>query len=154
MKILRRAHLLLGCLFAPLLLYYCISGASQLMGFTYNWKDGENQNKAFLEFSSPHRSAIMPGASGSDKNKTNVSNRSESFKYFAVAMSLGIAATLVLGVIMAYRFFRPMWVVTLILVAGFLVPIFMLWASVKEWNWEKQEIEKIDKSNQTIQPTR
>lgn len=142
MKLLRRLHLLLGCLFAPLLLYYCLSGASQALGLTYRWKDGKNQAVLLSEFSRPHKTMIMPGASGSDTKKSRVNNRSESYKYFAVAMSLGISATLILGIVMAYKFFRPRWAVTAILSAGLLVPTLMLWSSVKEWRWQEAEAEE------------
>lgn len=137
MKLLHRMHLLLGCLFAPLLLYYCLSGASQALGLNFQWKDGKNQATLLSEFSRPHKAMTMPGASGSNQKKSTVSNRSESFKYFAVAMALGISATLILGVVMAYKYFRPRWMVSVILAAGLAVPVLMLWSSVKQWGWQE-----------------
>ena len=141
MKLLRRIHLLLGCLFAPLLLYYCLSGASQALGLNFQWRDGKNQPTLLSEFSRPHKAMTMPGASGSNQKKSTISNRSESFKYFAVVMAVGISATLILGVVMAYKYFRPRWMVTAILAAGLAVPILMLWSSVKEWRWQAEETE-------------
>lgn len=147
MKLLRRTHLLLGCLFAPMLLYYCLSGAAQVLGLTWNWKDGKNQAAILHEFSRPHKTMTLPGASGSNAKKSSFNNRSEAFKYFAVAMSFGISATLILGIIMAYRFFHPRWVVTLVLISGLLIPTLMLWSSVKEWSWQEREREIMEQEN-------
>jgi len=40
MKWIRTLHLYLGCLFAPMLIFFCASGAWQLFGFHSGTKDG------------------------------------------------------------------------------------------------------------------
>jgi hypothetical protein len=63
MKKLRRLHLLLGCVFAPLLLYYCLSGAWQLLDLHRQKKiDNKPIYAAFEQLSNPHLGKSMPGA--------------------------------------------------------------------------------------------
>lgn len=116
MKLLRRIHLLVGCLFAPLLFYFTLSGAWQLMG----WQDAERGEPKYVfhELSNPHLNQALPGAKRSAS--------SAAFTYFAVAMCLGFCVTAGMGIVLAYRFFRPAWVVSLILALGIFLPLAFL----------------------------
>lgn len=132
MNILRRAHLLLGCLFAPLLLYYCVSGAWQTLGYNrHRNSDGTQMHPQVTQLSNPHVGASMPGASSKG-------NQSQYFKYAAVAMSVGISITLILGVVMAFRYFKPRWVVFSVLLIGFALPLAFLWIAVNRWDSNHQ----------------
>jgi hypothetical protein len=126
MKTLRKIHLLLGCLFAPLLLYYCLTGAWQTLGWHETKVDGEKTPTAQVlhDWSEPHEYKTFPGA-----NKKTDS--SEWYGYTAVAMALGISFTLILGIVMAFNFFRPRWVVALCLVGGITVPLLLLWMAIE-----------------------
>ena len=127
MRNLRRVHLILGCLFAPLLIYYGVSGAWQTMGWHRPTKKHQEEiRSAYTELSNPHQHLALPYTSAKV-------NQSQPYRYFALAMALGISVTSVLGIVMAYRYFRPRWLVTLLVVAGFAIPILMLWSSVQVW---------------------
>lgn len=117
MKLLRRLHLLAGCLFAPLLIYFTLSGAWQVLG----WPDSNSASSSVYEqLSNPHLNQTWPGAKGPKA-------QSALFGYFAVAMSLGFCFTAVLGILLAFRTFRPKWAVIATLAAGVLVPLLFLY---------------------------
>lgn len=117
MKLLRRIHMLGGCLFAPLLIYFALSGAWQTLG----WQDSEQGEKKniYLELSNPHLNQALPGAKGPTAQST-------LFGYFAVAMALGFCLTAALGIILAFRFSRPKWLVALVLALGIFIPLLFL----------------------------
>lgn len=122
--LLRRLHLWLGCLFAPLLIYFCLSGAWQTLGWD-NGKSEDGWQRSLHHLSNPHTSQTWP--EGSAKKGQS----SEAFRYFAAAMALGISLTGLLGIQMAYKSIRPWWKVSLILAAGILLPLGMLWLAAR-----------------------
>lgn len=116
MKLLRRIHMLAGCLFAPLLIYFALSGAWQTLG----WQDAERGEKnIYHELSNPHLNQALPGTKGP-------AAQSALFGYFAVAMALGFCLTAGLGIILAFRFSRPKWLVALVLALGIFIPLLLL----------------------------
>lgn len=130
-RLLRRAHLLLGCFFAPALLYFAVSGAWQVFGWHRLLKSGAQQEvrATFQEASNPHMVQAMPYSFA----KTS---QSPAFKWFAAGAAGGFAVTAAIGVYLAFRVFRPRWLVALALVAGIAVPSLMLWAAVRDWQGE------------------
>jgi len=119
MKLLRRIHMLAGCLFAPLLIYFALSGAWQTLG----WQDADEKN-IYQELSNPHVNQSLPGEKGS-------AGQSALFGYFAVAMALGFCLTAGLGIILAFRFSRPKWLVALVLALGIFVPLLFLYLAAQ-----------------------
>jgi hypothetical protein len=49
-------------------------------------------------------------------------------------MCVGISITVVLGIILAFRFYKPAWVVALCLIAGIAIPLACLLSAVRVWN--------------------
>ena len=126
MKNLRRLHLLLGCFFAPMLLYYCASGAWQTLGWniTVRPSDGEPAHPALRQASEPHMRQTFPG--GNPKR-----DASPGFRKLAVAMCAGIFLTTLLGLVLAIRSFRPRWAVATVVAAGVAIPALLLWSALK-----------------------
>ena len=122
MRRLRQIHLLLGCFFAPFLIYFAVSGTWQ----TLEWHKGPKGQPAntYALLSEPHVSQTMPGAIPKVE-------RSHAFKWFVVLMGFGFIATTVLGVYMAWRIHRQRWIVLVCLVGGFLIPIAFMWGSLR-----------------------
>ena len=125
-KVLRRAHLLLGCFFAPALLYFAASGAWQVFGWDRMLKNREPQpvRETLHAWSNPHVYASAP------TSKVQASP-SSAFKWFAVCMAAGFALTALIGVYLAFKFFRPRWLVALVIAGGIAIPTLMLWSTVR-----------------------
>ena len=118
MKTLRQLHLYLGVLFAPLLLFFAATGAWQLFGLHQNSKDGNYTAPAY--FSAPaaiHKNSHLPGT---PKTAPTL------MKWFSLAAAVGMIATTVLGLAMAFRFTAKTSRVWACLAAGTLVPVILL----------------------------
>ena len=115
MNTLRRIHLYLGCVFAPLLTFFAISGTWQTLGLTWD-------HSPLALLSTIHMSRGLkrpPGALYSTLT-------SPGLRLFVLIMALSLVTTIVLGVIMAFRFGRGR-IVILCLGAGFAIPaVFVL----------------------------
>ena len=85
---LRSIHLYLGCIFAPLLLFFAISGIWQMFGFHSDLLD---------RLSTVHTSRQL-------KNGADLS--SGLMLFFVFIMALSFIATTILGVVMAVKFGR------------------------------------------------
>ena len=119
MKMLRLIHLYLGCFFAPLLLFFVGTGATQVFDLHESKKDGSYRAPAVLEaLSEVHLHQRLPGRGP---------ERSMPFRWFSVVMALGIVTTTALGIIMAFRFSQKPRVVWGMLAAGTLLPAAFLW---------------------------
>lgn len=86
MKLLRRIHLYLGCLFAPLIIYFCLSGI---------WQTVEIKSSALAYLSTMHHGGQM---------KSGETLSSPLLEWIIVAMALSLIFTVLLGVVMALRF--------------------------------------------------
>ena len=89
MKKLRAAHLYLGCIFAPMLIFFAVSGLWQTlpMGFTQH-------SRIFALLSSIHTSHAMKIGS-----LTSI-----YMMGFVILMALSLILNIVLGVVMAFKF--------------------------------------------------
>jgi ABC-type nitrate/sulfonate/bicarbonate transport system permease component len=119
MKFLRTLHLYLGCLFAPMLIFFAVSGSWQL----FNWHESKKDHsytapRVLTVLSDVHKDAHIPPTPG--RNPTPL-------RYFMLAGAIGLVVSSVLGVIMAYRFSRRPLVATICLLSGIIVPAIMLW---------------------------
>jgi hypothetical protein len=116
-KKLREIHLYLGCLFAPILIFFAVTGAWQLFGLHHGRKDGSYRPPtAFVLLSSVHVVQHIP--------PTN-SNGPTPLRYFILAASLGLVLTSVLGIIMAFRFGHKRAVI-LSVISGVVIPVAIL----------------------------
>ena len=118
MKTLRRVHTILGCFFAPLLLFFVTTGWHQM--FHQRQKKAGEAATSWDRFSDVHVDQIF------------VTDRADSFspqlfQWLVVAMSVALIVTVVLGVILALRTLRPRWLAVLTLGLGIAVPLIVLW---------------------------
>ena|ERR1700730_9490284 len=120
MKFLRRLHLYLGCLFAPMLIFFAVSGSWQI----FNWHQsdkapgGYQAPKALRMLSEIHKDAHIPPTKRASPAPV---------RYFMFAAAIGLVTTTILGVIMAYRFSQQPLVATVCLIVGALLPAVLLW---------------------------
>jgi hypothetical protein len=120
-RFLRKAHLYLGCVFASMLLFFTVSGFVQTFHFHKDEKDGSYQAPQIFKETADVHLHLGIGERGSNKPRLSL-----SFQYLVAIMSVGIAATLVLGVIMAFQATRNPAPVVLCLVAGTALPALFL----------------------------
>jgi hypothetical protein len=116
-RLLRRIHLYLGTIFAPLLLLFALSGSWQIYRWNDAKKDGSYKPSPFVRtLSSIHRdSTVAKGVPAS-----------EGFKLFAGIACLALITTTILGIVMAYRYTGSPVTVTLCLLAGTGIPLVLL----------------------------
>lgn len=137
LRLLRRAHLWLGCLFAPLLIFFAISGMFQTLGLDGWLQKGKSMDdlnatqRAIVHMTrghTAHRSGYV-GESGKREYRPFAWNETDSkrlpYSIFIALMALGLAATTALGIVMAYRFGGSARIVTILLVTGILIPILL-----------------------------
>ncbi|MBX7246827.1 MAG: hypothetical protein K1X53_15125 [Candidatus Sumerlaeaceae bacterium] len=116
---IRRLHLYMGVVFAPMLLFFAISGAWQ----TFELQSGSDEHpapKVLSILSDVHTSQHM------QLGEAEV-HSSKPFQWFVVAMTFGFIATTILGVLMAFQFTKEKWKVWACLAAGFLLPVMLLY---------------------------
>jgi hypothetical protein len=112
MKTLRTLHLYLGCIFAPILIFFAVSGLWQTMSWTWN-------SHILAELSTIHTGHGF-------KIGTNLSSR--YMHWFIIAMALSLIFTIVLGIFMAFRLGHKRTAIYCLLI-GIAVPlIFVLMA--------------------------
>ena len=104
MQKLRSLHLYLGCIFAPLLLFFAISGIWQTLGI---------HSEFLSKLSSIHTSARW---------KSGGEWSSFPLRIIVIIMSLSFIVTTVLGIIMALKFGRSRKAAFYCLAAGVIVP--------------------------------
>src|SRR4051812_45634055 len=96
MKSLRTLHLYLGCAFAPLLLFFALSGICQRFGAHYGLNETPKPlQRAFTLLSTIHTGRGL---------KSGETLSSPAMNVMAIAMAVSLIITIVLGVIMAFRF--------------------------------------------------
>jgi len=123
MKRLRRLHTYLGCFFAPLLLFFVLTGWYQAVMHNRQKGIGEPGDwKARL--TSVHVDQIYPADSASAYSPA-------LFRGLVVTMAVALIITLALGIVLAVRFAAKKWAVWLSLISGVMVPIVFLWLGQK-----------------------
>lgn len=123
MKALRRIHLYLGCFFAPILLFFVVSGWYQTMN--PDRRKGPGEAEAIVDrMRSVHADSLLPSAAANAYS-------TRPFRYFVVSMSAALLITTALGIVLAFRFSRPRWPVWVSLLLGFGLPIALLWLGQK-----------------------
>jgi hypothetical protein len=119
MKRLRRLHTYLGCFFAPLLLFFVLTGWYQAVMHNRQKGTGEPGDwKARL--TSVHVDQIYPADSASAYSPV-------LFRGLVVAMAIALIITLALGIVLAVRFSPKKWAVWFSLASGVVVPVLFLW---------------------------
>lgn len=88
MQKLRSIHLYLGCIFAPMILFFAISGIWQTLGV----------HSSFLQW----LSAIQTSA----RFKNGHEPGSPALRVFVIIMAASFVISVILGVVMAFKFTR------------------------------------------------
>ncbi len=118
MALLRRLHLYLGCLFAPALILFAVSGAWQLYRFHDSKKDGSYTAPQTLRlFSAIHMDSHLPGKRAAEYTPLRI---------FSALAAAGLVTTTILGVVMAFRFSRSIATPLICLFAGVVIPAVIL----------------------------
>lgn len=118
MKKLRELHLYLGCLFAPVLIFFAVTGAWQLFALHRGRKDHSyTPPRAVVVLSEVHQFQHLSGTS---------SEASTPLRWFMLTAALGLVLTTILGITMAFKFGRSRSWVLSCLVAGIVIPIALL----------------------------
>lgn len=119
MKVLRRVHLYLGCFFAPLLLFFILTGWYQTV--TVDRRKGVGEAETMIErLRSIHVDQIYPTESA-------MSYSPWLFKWLVVFMAIALSLTVILGIVLAFRSIRQHWLVWLSLGLGIAFPMLLLW---------------------------
>jgi hypothetical protein len=117
-KFLRRVHLYLGCFFAPLLLFYVITGWHQM--FHDRQKNVGESSAWWDRLSDIHVDQIYVSDSA-------LSFSPKLFQGLVVLMAIALIVTVVLGIVLALKTLRRRWLVWFSLVLGVIFPILLLW---------------------------
>jgi hypothetical protein len=117
MKWIRKAHLYVGLLCAPLVIFFATTGAYQIM-FPDRSKFGEAEG-FWARLRTVHVDGIYPS--------TEIEKYSpDLFHGLAIFMALALILSAVLGIFMAFRFSKNKKPVWLILILGIALPVIFL----------------------------
>jgi len=105
MQKLRALHLYLGCIFAPFLLFFAISGIWQTLGIHSHFLDS---------LSTIHKSHGM---------KAGGNFASIALMIFVLLMAFSFIVSVILGIVMALKFGRSKRAAVYCLVAGIVIPL-------------------------------
>jgi hypothetical protein len=116
MSFLRRVHLYLGCFFAPMLVFFSVSGIWQVYGL--QWVKGPN----LLTY----LSTIHMGHNLFFKDPAKAYSLSSPYlEFFVVLMAASLVTSILLGVIMAFKFGRGTLALAS-LAAGVIIPLVLI----------------------------
>jgi hypothetical protein len=110
MQKLRSIHLYLGCIFAPMLLFFAISGIWQTYAPAYP------HSKALAWLSTIHTSRVLKTAGGTGTLSSSV------LQGFVLVMATSFIVTTILGIVMALNFGRSRRAAFCCLALGVLFP--------------------------------
>lgn len=118
MRNLRLIHLYLGCLFAPALIFFAVTGGWQIYRLQDSAKDGSYTAPAPLKFlSALHTNQHLAGSKSRERTPLHA---------FALLSAVGLVTTTLLGVVMAFRFARSWLAPVLCLLGGIAIPVALL----------------------------
>jgi hypothetical protein len=121
MKSLRRLHLYLGVFFAPLLLFFILTGWYQTL-YPNRLKSPSDAESLVQKLQTVHVDQIYPTS-----REVEHPASPKLFKTLVVVMSVAMVITVALGVYLAFKSLRPRWPVWLSLALGISVPVLALW---------------------------
>ena len=123
MKTLRRVHRYLGCFFAPLLIFYVVTGWYQTVNPDRR-KGVSDSTDLISRLSRVHVEQYYPTESATGYSTF-------FFRALVVLMAVALITTVVLGIILAFRASRNTWPVWLSLALGIVLPVVLLWLGQK-----------------------
>jgi hypothetical protein len=114
-KKLREIHLYLGCLFAPVLIFFAVT---ELFSLHRGRKDHSYiPPKAVVLASEVHQFQHIGGAG---------SETATPLRYFILAAAIGLVVTTCLGILMAFRYSQSRSWAAVCLAAGLIIPVTIL----------------------------
>jgi hypothetical protein len=116
---LRRLHLYLGVFFAPMLLFFIVTGWYQT-AYQDRRKSVFEASAVMDRLRAVHAEQTFPVASAN-------SYSTGAFRWLVYLMSAALVATLLLGLVLAFRTMKKKWLVWLMLALGLLIPALCLW---------------------------
>src|SRR4051812_9386271 len=116
---LRRLHLYLGVFFAPMLLFFIVTGWYQT-AYQDRRKSVFEASAVMDRLRAVHADQSFPVASANSYSTIG-------FRWFVYVMSAALIVTLLLGLVLAFRTLKQKWIVWLMLAFGFIVPALCLW---------------------------
>jgi len=123
MKLLRRVHLYLGCFFAPLLLFYVLTGWYQTVNPDRR-KGASDSSDLISRLNRVHVEQYYPTEAASGYS-------TYLFRTLVVILAIALITTVILGIILAFRTTRNKWPVWISLALGVVLPIVLLWLGQK-----------------------
>jgi len=121
MRILRRIHTYLGCFFAPLLLFYILTGWYQTVSHDRLKSPGDAETLG-EHLRTIHVDQIYP-----TNHERSHPSSPQLFQILVVIMAVALVITIILGVVLAFRSIKKPWSILLSLILGLLVPMALLW---------------------------
>lgn len=121
MKLLRRLHLYLGCFFAPLLLFYILTGWYQTLN-PNRLKSPSEAETLLQKFRVVHSDQIFPSENELDKPSSP-----KKYQALVVVMSIASTVMILIGLVLAFKTLRSQWPVWVSLTLGVVLPAFLLW---------------------------
>ncbi len=118
-RVLRRTHLYLGVFFAPLLMFYVLTGWYQTVNPDRRKGIGDSDDWV-SRLSRVHVEQYYPSRTAEGYSTT-------LFRGVVVAMSAALCLTVILGVVLAFQVLKARWAVWLVLCLGIIVPVLTLW---------------------------
>lgn len=131
-KLIRKAHLYLGIIFAPLILLFAISGFFMINNLHNTKKDGSYTAPDTLVYISRVHEKIsrcrFKKKSSYEKplNSKSLQKNCYIFKYSVIAMSIGLIITVLIGVFLAFKYTRNKIIISICLFLGFVMPTIIL----------------------------
>ena len=144
----RKLHLYSGVLFAPAILFFAVTGLIQVYNLHKPQPARGYQPPALVlrlgalhkdqTFALPHKGdGAKMAKKHDDGGKAKASAEAAPpmglaqalLKGFAAAVAVGLVAATLLGLYMAYRFNRNLWLVGGLFIAGIVVPVILIAAS-------------------------
>ena len=126
MRTLRRVHLYLGCFFAPMLLFYILTGWYQTLNPNRLKSPGEAETLV-QKFRVIHTDQIYP-----TEHEFTKPSSPKLYQALVVVMAAAATATIVLGIILAFQTLRNKWPVWISFGLGLLLPVILLWLGQKK----------------------
>ncbi len=125
MKFLRRIHLYLGVLYAPLLIFFLGTGWYQVVN-PDRLKSTSEAETWVQKMRVIHTDQIYPRDDAAGKIASP-----RLFQWLVYGMSAALLLATLVGLILAFRSVKPRWPVWLTLVAGLALPVLALWLGSK-----------------------
>ena len=116
---LRRLHLYLGVFFAPMLLFFILTGWYQT-AYPDRRKSVFEASAIMDRLRAVHAEQTFPVASANSYSTL-------AFRWLIYLMSGALVITLLLGLVLAFRTMKQKWIVWMMLVLGLLIPALCLW---------------------------